>query len=40
MLILFNRCRSVDYGNAMSGSMSVSSLLLQIVMKKLYVLSV
>lgn len=33
MLILFNRCRSVDYRNAMSASMSVSSLLLQIVMK-------
>lgn len=33
MLILFNRCRSVDYGNAMSGSLSVSSLLLQKLMK-------
>lgn len=33
MLILFNRCWSVDYGSAMSGSMSVSTLLLQIVMK-------
>lgn len=39
MLILFNRCRSVDYGNASSGSVSVSSELLQIVRKKLYVLS-
>lgn len=29
MLILFNRCRSVDYDKAMRGSVSISSVLLK-----------
>lgn len=33
MLILFNRCRSVDYKNAVKGSMSVSTLLLKKVLR-------
>lgn len=38
MLILFNRCRGVDYKNAISGSMTVSRLLLHRVIKNLHAL--